>query len=269
MTLNADEVLDLCIERMRAGGDPEDILRDHPLVADEVRPLVALVPQLQALPHKQPTLEGMTRLVAKLLAERAPVRHKARWLSAAVLFRAAAIMLLVLGLGWGATAASSNTVPGDVFYPIKLLTERVKLALAITADDKVELRIVFSEQRLREALAKQAQGQGVDKALLVAMLDEAKAAVEHASDLSDAHRELMATRVAYLSEYQRRAIEKMKDGASADERETLAYYAQLCSDQCVTACRMIGTGEHTAATPEELLTCPMCRHPLGKEHDSD
>ncbi len=270
MSDNAENILDRCIERMRAGGDPEDVLREDPQAAGDVRPLLALASELQALPPAQPSTAGMMKLIAKLATERQPASRKTRWFSGAVLVRAAAILLCVLFVGWGATAASSNTVRGDFLYPVKMLTERVKFLLAVNPDDKVELRIVFSEERLKEALRKHEDGRGIDKALLVAMLDEAKAAVEGASDLSGARREHMAARVAYMSELQRLTLKQMKERVSEAEREQLSLYVQLCAEQCITACRMmVGEGKHMDLSPKEMISCPMCGHFISDAHEGE
>lgn len=57
---------------------------------------------------------------------------------------------LVFG-GWiGAVNASFDTVPGDVFYPVKLVTERVQISLATSGGQRAKLHAEFAGRRLDE-----------------------------------------------------------------------------------------------------------------------
>ena len=252
MTHEAEILLDRCIDLIRSGGNPEDALREDPQAAEQVRPLLTLVSQLESLPDPQPSVEGMTKLAVAIAARQKPAR-RIRLFSPPVLVRVAAALVAVLFLGWGSVALSSNTVPGDLLYPVKRLTEHVKFFLTFDAENQVELRIVFSEERLKEAVRKHRSGEGIDKALLTAMLDEAKHAVEAAPQLSGNTRDLMVTRVAHMTELQHRTIEEMTGAAAGRDREDLRRLAERCAEHCMTACRAMGISEDT---------CPMCRQPV-------
>lgn len=57
---------------------------------------------------------------------------------------------LIFG-GWIATVnASFDTVPGDVFYPVKLATERVQISLATSGEQRAKLHAEFAGRRLDE-----------------------------------------------------------------------------------------------------------------------
>lgn len=261
MTSNIEEILDRCTERMRAGEGCEEILREHPQEAGELRALLPLAADLQRLPDPQPSFAAIGALTAKLGAERQAAKPRVRFFSLPVLARAAAILLFVLVLGWGGVAASSNTVPGDFLYPVKRLTERVQFFLTVNREDKVELRIVFSEERLKEAVRKHVAGQGIDSALLTAMLDEAKAAADSASALSPDGRRFLVPRVAYSAEFQRRTLEEMQARASAGERQALTPYVERCTEQCMAACRLVSTMTGVPMAPVGGH-CPICNRPL-------
>ncbi len=279
MGRKAEEILDRCIERMRSGGNPEDILRENPQEAEEIRPLLALVTELEALPDVTPSLGRMMKLAVRLTSrqqvERKSSKRRVKAFSSPVFFKVAAILMCVLLVGWGTSAASSKTLPGDVLYPVKLLTERVKFFLTFDHEDKIELRIVFSEKRLKEVVKKYQKGHGIDKDLLKTMLDEARAAVEGVSDLSTDKRDLLVARVLYLSEFQRHTLENLKLNARPEEREELATYVQRCQDHCTTASRMISIAVNGAGADDRFsenlspapIDCPLCGHP--KDHEDD
>jgi len=260
---NAEDILDRCLETARSGGDPEDILREHPEGADELRPLLALAAELGALPEPEVSVPGLMRSLTHLLREEPearPARRKIRFFSGAVLARAAAIFLCVGLLGWGAVAASQTALPGDLLYPVKLLTERARFVLTIDKEARAELRIVFSEKRLMEAVRKHREGGGLDKDLLRAMLDEAERALDAGPGLPEASRGLLYSRVAYLSDFQKSVLEQLKRRVASDEQKTLAPFIDACDQRCGRMCEMMGCGKTQDGTPQcqGLCTCPMC-----------
>lgn len=60
-----------------------------------------------------------------------------------------AAFILILG-GWTATVNASYSVPGDMLYPVKLATEKVRLTMASTAQARAELHVEFAGRRLKE-----------------------------------------------------------------------------------------------------------------------
>lgn len=58
---------------------------------------------------------------------------------------------ILLGIAGGAAWASQKSLPNDFLYPVKLATERTRLALAPSDRARVHLRVQFAETRLREA----------------------------------------------------------------------------------------------------------------------
>lgn len=54
--------------------------------------------------------------------------------------------------GWVTTAAASNSLPGDILYPVKLAGERVQIRFAGSTQDRIRLHTRFAERRLQEAI---------------------------------------------------------------------------------------------------------------------
>ncbi len=261
--LSIEELLDRCIEAARAGGDPEELLRQHPDIADDVRPLLALATELGELPEPAVSVAGAMRMLTHLSLESpaaSPARPKIRLFSQAVLGRAAAVFLCISLLGWGTVAASSDALPGSVLYPVKLLTERVHFFLTINSEAKAELRIVFSEERLKEAIRKHDEGGKIDKALLRAMLDEAQKAIDAGPNIPEARRGLFLSRVAYQATFQKKILEQLNDRVSPEEQQVLAPFIDACSQRCGRMCEMMGCGKTQGETQqiEWICSCPTC-----------
>lgn len=62
--------------------------------------------------------------------------------------------VLVFGLGvaiFGGTAyASSMALPGEILYPVKRVTEKLQLNVAVSEESKANLQAKFAEKRLKE-----------------------------------------------------------------------------------------------------------------------
>ncbi|OGM90202.1 hypothetical protein A3J77_02125 [Candidatus Wolfebacteria bacterium RBG_13_41_7] len=60
------------------------------------------------------------------------------------------IMCLLTGGGVGISFASYNSVPGDVFYPVKLTIEKAQVSMQTKEEDKVKLEVEFAGRRIEE-----------------------------------------------------------------------------------------------------------------------
>lgn len=95
---------------------------------------------LAALDPAKPTLADRVYGVFALLGKPAPV-----------LVRALAVCILIAGLVGGATVASADTLPDDVLYGLKLAGEQLRLAVAVSPEDRASVELSIAEHRLDEA----------------------------------------------------------------------------------------------------------------------
>ena len=130
--------------------------------------------------------------------------------------------------GWSTVTASANAVPGDWFYPIKRFTERAKFFLTINQEDKAELRIVFSSERLKEAVKRYERTGQIDQSLLNQMLQEARLAAEDSQTLPGASHMLLAGQAVHLSKYQQQMLGNLKTKATPEQQEILTRYVEMC-----------------------------------------
>ncbi len=227
------EILDRCLERMRLGEDPERVLEEHPEAAEEIRPLLVLAEELASRPAPAPAGEGLVRSLIRMAADPAarparPRRARGGLLNLRVWARAAVLVLAVFLAGWGAVSASANAVAGDILYPVKRFAENVRFFLTVSPDEKAELRISFSAERLREAVRKMQRGEGVDEDLLREMLEEARKAMDGIERMPAGSREILALRAAHLSDYQRETLDRLRARGGEREEKVLRSYRDLC-----------------------------------------
>ena len=241
MKKRIEEILDKALEALRDGKAIPDILKEYPEVAEELAPLLRCAHVLSAapLPQTESDTAGLMRVIAKITAEERQERVQLlRFTPRRRFMRIAASLAASFIIGWGTVNASANAVPGDFFYPVKLITEKVRFMLSLNHENRVELRITYSAERLKELIKKYSSGAGIDKQLLKRMLDEAKAALDDANKLNGQSRYLISGRVANLSHLQLKTLKRIEQTAAPAEKKILNHYIRQC-DEMTKCCMMM------------------------------
>lgn len=248
-----EEILDRCIDVARSDGDPEAVLRDHPEHADEIRSLLQMGRELEALPAPAPSTRAMMSVLARAFAQQpappAPARKPRLFLFRPSLWvRVAAVLFVAVAAGWGTVSLTSSAVPGDLVYPIKMLVEDVRYRLAVRPEGKADLHITFADERLKEFLTKHQQGRGVDKQLLQQMLSHTYLALETGAEVPDLERGALIERLSGACRFQMRALQSVSNGLSSDERRLLDPFIQASAKQCECLHAMKGCGANCVPT---------------------
>lgn len=262
-----EDILDCCIAEVSMGKTAEEALRQYPEVADDIRLMLTLACELRKLPGPSTSVSGLIRTMAKLSVQQTgkkttAQRRKITLLSHSVLIRAAAVILIFFVAGWTTVTSSAQALPGDFLYPIKLFSERVRFFLAMKQENKAELCIVFSEERVKELVKRHSKGGGLNKRLLAAMLNEAKMALDAGSELPEVSRDLLNSRVALLSQFQKQTLEQLEKRASPEEKQDLKTYLDICCLRCTWMEQRIDGSAPDSAQPQSKQrqgcwdTCP-------------
>ncbi|HET7701692.1 MAG TPA: DUF5667 domain-containing protein [Candidatus Limnocylindria bacterium] len=156
MGRNRQQELDRAIEDVAHGRRDLASIRDA-----EVREAVRLALRLHETATQTPDAYTRLRMRARVLAGLDPRRPGLRehaWTALALLGRPApylarglALAALLVSAGLGATAASADTLPDELLYPVKIASEEIRLALAGTPEDRAAVELSIAEHRLREA----------------------------------------------------------------------------------------------------------------------
>jgi hypothetical protein len=94
----------------------------------------------------------------------------------------AASMVIFFGFSTYTVATASAALPGDWQYPVKLQTERVRLALAFSDDQKREIKLDIAEERIREIEALASKGRIIGPGVLDRFADQTATLVAEAQE---------------------------------------------------------------------------------------
>ena len=237
MKPNIEEILDQLIARMQEGQAVDDLLRLHPEHADELRPLLVLAQQISDMPRPEPDTRAVDAVVRE--ARRSLTSEQARgrfslWrliVQHPVAVRTVAIVVMLLAAVTTTVSLSAGSLPGDLLYPVKKLTEDVQFLLTVDAEGKARLHVRFADERTYELsclLRKKAQ---IDEDLFAAMLQEIRAAIDCTEFLDE---ETTAEIVEHLDEcnnHQMALLEETKQSDCDFDIEALEEAIKTCIEQ--------------------------------------
>ncbi|MBM3141613.1 MAG: hypothetical protein FJ005_01010 [Chloroflexi bacterium] len=157
MARKLDDIFNECYERIRSGESLKSCLKRYPEHAAELESLLKtsfdigrrasyIQPRPEFKHWAQVRLEGAQRYAKQQRQAERPGLFSWRqgWAVAVT-----AILVLLL-TGGSTVAASSNALPDQPLYPVKLATEQVRLAFAISDTSKAELHTKLAENRALE-----------------------------------------------------------------------------------------------------------------------
>jgi len=153
-----EDILNDCIDRIVAGESLEQCLARYPEHVPRLEPLVRVaVAAHRTSSDIRPGDDFRARARYQMRAllndrkQKAPSRSVPvlgwlpRWAAAVII-----AVVVVLGAGSGTVMAASNSLPGDFLYPVKMATERVRLAFSFSDEGTADLHARFAEERAEE-----------------------------------------------------------------------------------------------------------------------
>ena len=171
MTDRFESILDESISALQAGVSLEEILAEVPDYADDLRPLLYAAklladpkPDLAPVEKKAALRAEYMKQIAELPAiTPSPFREKVRAtmrvikrrttreavLNDLVTITITIILTLVMGI-LILNYLAANTIPGDLLYSVKRISEDVQLSLTSNPNSQSELEETFNQRRLVE-----------------------------------------------------------------------------------------------------------------------
>jgi hypothetical protein len=175
MNSDFEIALDHCLNRLCQGDNLQSCLERYPRHAEELRPLLEVALDLGRVATPPPAMavraagkQRMLRAVEKRAAQpvsksflsryaeqiintllgKEPQNMKLAWRFVTV------IVVAALGLTSVATvAASADSLPGDLLYPVKTTVQKAKIALTLNAETREELKEEINAERREEVRA--------------------------------------------------------------------------------------------------------------------
>ena len=162
-----EAILAQCWEEMEQGASLETALVRHSAHRHELDPLLRLALKLREASSLAPSPQFREAAIARLLKaaqaydKREVTSHADprfhRWVPnlwnrrSAMSVIVSLLLALVLIGGGGATYASSNSLPGELLYPVKRASEQARLMVTTGEVSRGQLRLAFADERLEEA----------------------------------------------------------------------------------------------------------------------
>lgn len=242
-----EEILDICLEKIKEGIPLEEILGQYPDYADELKELLAIAKDMKDAPLPEPSDRGLAYCLVRLGEALQLQKQKTRkvkiprllYFPSSVWVKALVFALVIIFISWGTVTLSANSLPGDLLYPIKFITEKVKFFLTANPGGKVELRLIYSEERMQELVRHLEKRKDLNTELLKAMLDEATLALEDISRLPEPEGPVYFSRLQYLNAYQKDVLENLKSKVtSPDQEEELENAIRMCGNRTQWMSRM-------------------------------
>lgn len=146
-------------------------LRERELRVDPASRIRMRNTVLAALAPARPTAAERAYGVFAIIGKPAPM-----------LVRALVMVVLIAGLLGGATVASADSLPNEPLYVFKLAGEQVRLAIAVSAEDRACVEMSIAEHRLDEAERLASSGREDDA--IIATADYGSSLADAAADLA-------------------------------------------------------------------------------------
>ncbi len=294
MREDIDTILDKCLSQMRSGeADIEACLARYPKHASQLQPLLEAASLLWQAPQPQPKPEAVSRgeeLLLKAVAERqasralhnsvqrpktggiaSKIRRLLAWIGGpkrvpdrrrfqpvGLRWRWAGVAVGVavfFSLSAGGIAASGNSMPGELLYPVKIATEKARLTLTPSDVGKAGLHIAFAERRVQE-IAEMGRRGGAEEVTILATslaqnLEETKRMVEaiavEGGDISD-----LQARLEQSAAQQLGILEETLDEVPEQTKSSIAEALKRTGEEYGTAIEVTAS-----AAPTPMLVARM------------
>jgi hypothetical protein len=150
------QLLEECVQQMRAGVSLDEVLERYPAQSADLRPLLE-VAWMTVLHQSCETIPAVARnrsraafLAHAVQLREMPVPHPKRTSFFSLAFSTAALSLVVISALLFTGLASANTLPGDLLYPVKINLERAGQALVSDIPSRMEGVVKFDTRRAGE-----------------------------------------------------------------------------------------------------------------------
>jgi len=231
-----ETILDYCIDEIQAGKSLEKCLAEFPEYRDELKPMLETVSMMGKAEAPQPSAETINNALFEIGRRAEQEKSSAgtsgiffpEFMRKPWVFRTLSAAMVLVVLFFGLSTLSAGSVPGDILYPFKKFTENVQFLLTTGEQDRAELRLTFSEKRLKELSELYRETGQVNEALIQSMLQEAEVALDVHSG-SAAGPSYVMTRAKYLNETQREYLSQLQPHVEGQTREVINRAIQTCA----------------------------------------
>ncbi len=166
--------------------------------------------QAQALsrqPRRVPA--GATRPVQRTGLRRLPALN--------FLLAACLALVVVFGAGAATVYAAQDSLPGDALYPVKTFSEDVRLTLAASPEQQLDLTLAFTDRRAAEIRLLLAAGRPVPQNAVDRYRSELDRLLELSADMQEPGMARSLISVSSRAEGQLKALDALQGASPADQ----------------------------------------------------
>jgi hypothetical protein len=234
MKQNIEEILDQLITKMQDGQTVDDLLRSYPEYAVELKSLLILAQQIGEMPKPKPDPSAVNTIVSKVKKSLAGAQTRERfslWRSIIqhpVAVRTVAIVVMLLVVVITTVSLSARSLPGDLLYSVKKLTEDVQFLLTVDTEGRARLHIRFADERTYELSCLLEKKARIDEEHFAAMLQEIRAAIDCTEFLDDETTAEIADHLAKCNHHQMAMLEETKQSECDFDLQALEEAIKTC-----------------------------------------
>ncbi len=237
MNKQLKEILDSCLEEVKRGKSIEDCLKPYPQHANKLESLLRMAVMVEEMPKAEPSKEAVDVMLLRMgeaLAEESGRKRvfggvfRQPFFSRPVLVKALATVLVTVIAVWSMGMVSSRSIPGELLYPIKTSSEKLKFVLTRSAEGKVGLRLEFADRRLEEVIKVIDKRGYLSEAALHALLKETEHALDEAQPMDKEEFNLFLSRLHNFNSYTEDVLEQMKLRLAEDECRIVDEAISIC-----------------------------------------
>jgi hypothetical protein len=238
MNKNIEIILDETLLEIKNGKTQEECIKKYKEYEVELREFFTLTRNLENIKIPEPQKLNSTLIkIGEALKEKKQ-NEKIFFSFKSFAFKFASAFLVLILIGWGTVAISENAIPGDIFYPIKIAFEKITFIITVDEQNRSELRISFSDNRLNELIQLINKTGKVDTRLLSKVLDETKLALEE-NKLEGDNAAIFLSKLNNFSNYQKNILEHVKPYVKEEDRMYIDNAIKVCEQRCNCIKKMI------------------------------
>ncbi|OGS24696.1 MAG: hypothetical protein A2297_03965 [Elusimicrobia bacterium RIFOXYB2_FULL_48_7] len=237
---NIEDALDESISRLKAGKTIRECLETYPEYAEELAPLLVTAEKLNSMPAEMPhncnlaqAIEKVRETAGRIGTTRVPEGHSfaGRFFNfrAALGLATAAGFLLIASIGL--VSYSYRTIPGDSFYPVKILCEKIDLDYLTAENKKSDKHIELADERLDEVQKVAHSRHSIDKNALHSMHEHTEIALNDVEGISDNEEIDCLNRIQQLHRRQIDLLKRTRADFYAQNADEINQSIQLCNDR--------------------------------------
>ena len=242
MDSQMEKILDICLEKIEEGIPLDKVLKEYPEHREELKELLTIAKDIENIPLPHVRDEAVDSCLAKVrnaLQLQKKTVWKARlprlqwprlsYFPSPAWAKALAFILIIIFISWGTVSLSTDSLPGDILYPMKVTTEKVKFFLTIDPEEKAELRLTYSETRMQELVRYFDEKGELNTQVLKAMLEEEALVTDNISRLPKDKAIVCCLKLEHLCAFHKDVLEGLKSKVPSSQRQELDNAIRTCS----------------------------------------